>query len=108
MNKLRADWSKEMLAIIRCRIFWIPIFYPKNIKIKLHSLTHSLAQSLTPRSRVFLEKLTVPQQVKKFPAFYGVRRFITALTSTPTCPYPEPVQSSPCSPIPLPEKPKIL
>jgi hypothetical protein len=28
-----------------------------------------------------LEKLTVSQLVKKFPAFYGTRRFITALTT---------------------------
>jgi hypothetical protein len=33
---------------------------------------------LTPRSRVFLEKLTGPQLVKNSPAFYGTRRFITA------------------------------
>jgi len=36
---------------------------------------------LTPWSRVHLEKLTGLQVVKKFPAFYGSRRFITALTS---------------------------
>ena len=36
---------------------------------------------ITPWSRVFLEKLTGLQLVKKFPAFYGTRRFITALTS---------------------------
>ena len=36
---------------------------------------------LTPWYRVLLEKLTGLQQVKKFPAFYGTRRFITALTS---------------------------
>ena len=36
----------------------------------------------TPWSRVLLEKLTVSQLVKKFPAFYGTRRFITAFTST--------------------------
>jgi len=35
---------------------------------------------LTPRSRVLLEKLTGPQLVKKFPTFYGTRRFITAFT----------------------------
>ena len=29
---------------------------------------------------VLLEKLTVTQLVKKFPAFYGTRRFITAFT----------------------------
>ena len=36
---------------------------------------------LTPGCRVLLEKLTGLQLVKKFPAFYGTRRFITALTS---------------------------
>jgi hypothetical protein len=35
---------------------------------------------LTPWSRVLLEKLTGHQLVKKFPAFYGTRRFITAFT----------------------------
>jgi hypothetical protein len=35
---------------------------------------------LTPWSRD-LEKLTGLQLVKKFPAFYGTRRFITALTN---------------------------
>jgi hypothetical protein len=34
-----------------------------------------------PWCRVLLEKLTGLQLVKKFPAFYGTRRFITALTS---------------------------
>ena len=33
-------------------------------------------------STVHLEKLTVPQPVKKFPAFYGTRRFIIAFTSS--------------------------
>jgi len=36
---------------------------------------------LTPWSRVLLEKLTVSQLVKKFPTFYGTRRFITTFTS---------------------------
>ena len=36
---------------------------------------------LTPWCRVLLEKLTGLQQVKKFPAFHGTRRFITALKS---------------------------
>ena len=36
---------------------------------------------LTSWSRVLLEKLTVCQLVKKFPAFYGTRRFITSFTS---------------------------
>ena len=36
---------------------------------------------LTPWCRVLLEKLIGLQLVQKFPAFYGTRRFITALTS---------------------------
>ena len=33
---------------------------------------------LTPWSKVLLQKLTGSQLLKKFPAFYGTRRFITA------------------------------
>ena len=44
-------------------------------------LTYLLTYLLTPWSRVLLEKLTVLQLVKKFPAFYGTRKFITAFTS---------------------------
>jgi len=40
-----------------------------------------LTYLLTPWCRVLLEKLTGLQLVKKFPAFHGTRRFITALTS---------------------------
>ena len=36
---------------------------------------------LTPWSRVLLEKLIGSQILKKFPAFYGTRRFITAFSS---------------------------
>jgi hypothetical protein len=43
--------------------------------------TYLLTHSLTPWSRVLLEKLTGVQLVKKFPAFYETRRFITAFTS---------------------------
>jgi hypothetical protein len=35
---------------------------------------------LTPWSRGLFEKLTVSQLVKKFSAFYGTRRFMTAFT----------------------------
>ena len=40
-----------------------------------------LTPLLIPRYRVLLEKLTGLQLVKKFPAFCGTRRFISALTS---------------------------
>jgi hypothetical protein len=36
---------------------------------------------LTPWSRVLPEKLTRPELLKKFPAFYGTRRFITVFTT---------------------------
>jgi len=47
----------------------------------LNKHTHTHKYSLTPWSRVPLEKLTVSHLVNKFPAFYRTRRFITALTS---------------------------
>jgi len=44
-------------------------------------ITCNIYDKLTPLSRVFLEKLTGSQLVKKFPAFYGNPPFITAFTS---------------------------
>jgi len=38
------------------------------------------SNNITSRSRVLLEKLIVTHLVKKFPAFYGDRRFITVFT----------------------------
>ena len=40
-----------------------------------------LTYLLTPWGRVLFEKLASLQLVKKFPAFYGTRRFLTARTS---------------------------
>ena len=50
---------------------------------------------LTPWCKVLLEKLTGLQLVKKFPAFHGTRRFITALTSLryPSLSWTSPIQS---------------
>jgi hypothetical protein len=63
----------------------------KRLKIKKHRWNflqavkycrkNTYLHVLTPWSRVLLEKLTVLQLVKKFPAFYGTRRFITAFAS---------------------------
>jgi len=49
----------------------------------LCQVSHICADSylLTPWTRALLEKLTGFQLVKKFPAFYETRRFITAFTS---------------------------
>ena len=50
---------------------------------------------LTPWCRVLLEKLAGLQLVKKFPAFYGTRKFITAFTSFrhPSLSWASPIQS---------------
>jgi len=45
--------------------------------VKMQSTWHQIS----PWSTLLLEKLTVPQLVKKFPAFYGARGFSTAFTS---------------------------
>jgi len=50
------------------------------LSFKLPNIT-KVTYLLTPWCRVLLEKLTGLQLVKKFPAFYGTRRYITALTS---------------------------
>jgi hypothetical protein len=50
-----------------------------NIKSNRHTLM--TVPQITPWSRDVPEKLKGPQLVKKFPAFYGTRRFITAFTS---------------------------
>ena len=49
--------------------------------LKIPQSKHNTIHSLTPWCRVLLEQLTGLQLVKKFPAFHGTRRFITALTS---------------------------
>ena len=56
-------------------VFYIYIFYIPDDDVYL------LTYLLTPWSRVLLEKLTSYQLVKKFPTFYGTRRFIAAVTS---------------------------
>ena len=53
------------------------IMFLDFLTLKMEPITYSL----TPLSIVRLEKLTGLQLVKKFPAFYGTRRFITALRS---------------------------
>ena len=50
-------------------------------QIKFTYTTYLLTYLLTPWCRVLLEQLIGLQLVKKFPAFHGTRRFITALTS---------------------------
>ena len=58
------------------------VSYPRNYLQHLKVFrVFKITYLLIPRSRVLLEKLTGFQLVKKFPAFYGTRRFIIAVTS---------------------------
>ena len=73
--------------------------------VHIYILTYLLTYLLTPWSRFLLEKVTGLQLVKKFPAFYGTRRFITELTSAShlSLTLASSIQST--THIPLPEDP---
>ena len=58
-------------------VFWIMTLY----SLVGSNISEEYTYLLTPWCRVLLEKLTGLQLLKKYPAFYGTRRFITALTS---------------------------
>ena len=64
-----------------------------------------LSYLLTPWNRVLLEKLPGFKLVKRFPAFYGTRRFITAfkIARHLSLSSARLIQSMP--PVPLPEDP---
>ena len=67
-----------VLCIVHFSLFYLHCYFP--VASTFLFVVHTYL--LTPWSRV-LEKLTGLQLVKKFPAFYGTRRFITAFTSDP-------------------------
>ena len=50
-------------------------------RLFLVSISKEVTYLLTPWSTVLLEKPTDSQLVKKFPAFYGTRKFIVAFTT---------------------------
>jgi len=56
---------------------WIYVF----VYGSFNNCQHVTLYLVTPWSRVLLEKLIGFQLAKKFPAFYGNQRFITAFTS---------------------------
>jgi hypothetical protein len=69
--RLHASCNKESLySLILCFLF----------EIQAYLFRISITYLLTPWSRVLPEKLKRPELLKKFPAFYGARRFITAFT----------------------------
>ena len=70
-----------------------------SLVIRSIIVTSPFTYLLTPWSRVFLEKLTGSHLVKKFPTFYGTRRFITAFTSARhSLSWARPIQSMPPHP----------
>ena len=64
--------------VSRSRVFVCVCVY---IYIYIFTYLYILTYILIPWSRVLLEKPTAFKLVKKFPAFYGTRSFITAFTS---------------------------
>jgi hypothetical protein len=48
----------------------------------VHRMLDKVLLTLTSWRRVFLEKLTHFQPAKKFPAFYGIRKFVTAFKTS--------------------------
>jgi hypothetical protein len=81
----RRELSQFMYThITRTKILEKGVLLPKPYTAKLvytHILTYLLTYLLTPHSTVLLEKLTGLQLVKKYPAFYGTRKFIPAFTT---------------------------
>ena len=75
-------FAVALLIMLNMRVFVYDIHLITYLFIYLFLalLTYLLIYLPTPCSRVLLEKLTVSQLVKKFPAFYGTRSFITAFT----------------------------
>ena len=67
-----------------------------EMAMAFNSCTFKEASTCLLHAVVFLEKQTGSQLVKKFPAFYGTRKFITVFTSAATSPYPGPARFSPC------------
>ena len=73
-----------MYVLCAYYILCVCMYYVRIMYVCMHALcmyVYLLTYLLTPWCRVLLEKLTGLQLVKKFPAFHGTRRFITALTS---------------------------
>jgi hypothetical protein len=56
------------------------MLHRKATRSEDYLLPDLLSYLLTPWRRVILEKLIGSQLVKKFPEFYGTRRFITTFT----------------------------
>ena len=75
---------------------------PTNISYNKHTdMTSLFGMLLTSWNRDRREKLTLPQLLKKFPAVYGTRKFITVLTKARhlSLTWVRSIQSTPTHPI---------
>jgi hypothetical protein len=78
-------WCFSCLSILTFWKWRMYCFWPNIVNIE--SSTHFTVYSHThrylraPWSRILLENLIGSQLVKKFPSFYGTRRFITVFTN---------------------------
>ena len=82
---LRAPRNRKIASSANTLVF-PSNFTATRLHVSVHYITIigcqiKITYLLTPWCRVLLDKLTGLQLVKKFPAFHGTRRFITALTS---------------------------
>ena len=85
------DWKSLTPTANRTMIHWLSSPYIATVlaeasrlrgrKPVVEEASYLITYLLIPWSKVLLENLTGSQLVKKFPAFYGTRRFITAVTS---------------------------
>ena len=81
----RFDW----ILLLISDSAWVDIFIFHGLLFYTHcEQLDSLHKRTIQWSTVLLEKLTGSQLVRKFPAFYGTRRFITAfITARHLCPF---------------------
>ena len=88
LNKTQLETSMHAVKILRNFLINKVVFVTLS-KIVLQGVSClgnsalKTINSLTPWSRVLLEKITGSLLVKNFPAFYGTRRFSTAFSSYP-------------------------
>jgi hypothetical protein len=95
-NFYKRVWTYQRILLKKHRIIFL--VHVSELKT-LHLLTYSMEQGPS------WEADQSSQLTKKFPAFYGTRRFFTILTSARHSFYPEPTPSSPHDPLQLPEDP---
>jgi len=87
VKKFPAFYGNRMFITAFTRARHVPILNQINaVHVSIPRLEdtfqyYNLLSYLIPSSRVLLKKLTGSQLFKKFPAFYGNRRLITAFTT---------------------------